>query len=137
MKIVFPSHSDPLFQSSTRMLRGVLRNLQCRCYIAVSPQAFYLRRYSLTSKQEYGRQFEEAVVRSLKRFSFDVAVCGGPKDRGVDFRGVWLLRSSPVRVIGQCRRYKKRLGPRHVRELVGTLTHEPKGTVGFLVTENG
>ena len=105
--------------------------------ICTFPQGLFLRSYASTTRQEFGRQFEEIVAQSLRRFSFDVAVCGGPKDRGIDFRGVWSLKSSSVRVIGQCRRYKKRLGPRHVRELEGTLTHEVKGTLGIIVTECG
>ena len=101
------------------------------------PENLYLRSYSSTTRQEFGRQFEEIVAQCLRKFSFDVTVCGGPKDRGIDFRGVWLLKSSPVRVIGQCKRYKKRLGPKHVRELEGTLAHEVKGTLGIIVTERG
>ena len=100
-------------------------------------QIIFLRSQSSTTRQEFGRQFEEIAAQSLRKFSFDVSVCGGPKDRGIDFRGVWLLKSSSVPVIGQCKRYKKRLGPRHVRELEGTLTHEVKGTLGIIVTESG
>ena len=105
--------------------------------ISVFPKCLFVRWHSSITKQEFGRHFEAVVVQSLKKYSFDVAVCGGPKDRGIDFRGVWLLKSSPVRVIGQCRRYKRRLGPKHVRELEGTLTHEVKGTLGIIVTECG
>ena len=101
------------------------------------PMRFSLRWYPTITRQEFGRHFEELVVHSLRKYSFDVAVCGGPKDRGIDFRGVWQLRASSVPVIGQCRRYQKRLGPKHVRELVGTLTHEAKGTLGIIVTECG
>jgi len=101
------------------------------------PKCLPLRWYSTITRQEFGRHFEELVVQSLRKYSFDVAVCGGPKDRGIDFRGVWLLKASSVPVIGQCRRHKKRLGPKHVRELVGTLTHEAKGTLGIIVTECG
>ena len=93
--------------------------------------------FSTITRQEFGRHFEELVVQSLRKYSFDVAACGGPKDRGIDFRGVWLLKASSVPVIGQCRRYKKRLGPKHVRELSGTLAHEAKGTLGIIVTECG
>lgn len=101
------------------------------------PKCLSLRWHSPITRQEFGRHFEELVVQSLRKYSFDVAVCGGPKDRGIDFRGIWLLKTSSVPVIGQCRRYKKRLGPKHVRELVGTLTHEAKGTLGIIVTECG
>ncbi|KAL9963803.1 hypothetical protein ACROYT_G027348 [Oculina patagonica] len=101
------------------------------------PNCLSVRWYSSTTKQEFGRHFEAVVVQSLRKYSFDVAVCGGPKDRGIDFRGVWRLKASSVRVIGQCKRYKRRLGPKHVRELEGTLTHEAKGTLGIIVTECG
>lgn len=96
-----------------------------------------LKTCSFTSRQEFGRQFEEIVVQSLRKLSVDVAACGGPKDRGIDFRGVWRLKSSSMRVIGQCKRYKKRLGPKHIRELEGSLTHEVKETLGIIVSESG
>ena len=112
---------------SRRLLLGT-----CFCL-----RSSFLRSYSSTSRQEFGRQFEEIVAKSLRKLSFDVAVCGGPKDRGADLRGVWLLKSSSVPVIGQCKRYKKRLGPRHLREMEGTLSHEVKGTLGIIVSESG
>lgn len=96
-----------------------------------------LKTCSSTSRQEFGRHFEEIVVQSLKKLYVDVAACGGPRDRGIDFRGVWRLKSSSMRVIGQCKRYKKRLGPKHIRELEGSLTHEVKETLGIIVSESG
>lgn len=102
--------------------------------ICTFPQILF---YSFTTRQEFGRQFEEIAAESLRKFSFDVAVCGGPKDRGIDFKGFWHLKSTSAPIIGQCRRYKRRLGPKHVRELEGTLTHEVNGTLGIIVSESG
>ena len=97
---------------------------------------------SLTTRSEspttVGRNFELVTVRTLKEYGFDVKACGGPKDRGVDFRGVWRLANYPeLSVVGQCKRYKIRLGPRYVRELEGVLSHEHENTLGLLVTELG
>ena len=105
--------------------------------ISISPQCIFTRFRSSITRQDFGRYFEQVVAQSLKKYSFDVTHCGGPRDRGIDFRGAWLLKSSPVRVIGQCRRYKRRLGPKHVRELEGTLSHEVEGTLGLIVSESG
>ena len=100
-------------------------------------QPISLRSCTSTSRQELGRQFEEVVVKSLRKLSLDVAACGGPRDRGIDFRGIWRLNSCSMRVVGQCKRYKKRMGPRHVRELEGSLAHEVKETLGIIVSESG
>ncbi|XP_068732703.1 uncharacterized protein [Montipora capricornis] len=101
------------------------------------PQLVIFRSCSSTSRQQLGRQFEEIVVENLRKFSLDVAACGGARDRGIDFRGIWRLKSCSVRVIGQCKRFRKRLGPRFVRELEGSLTHEAKNTLGIIVSESG
>ena len=84
-----------------------------------------------------GRHFEKATVQALRRLAFDLSMCGGPKDKGVDFRGTWRLQSSCVPVVGQCKKYRKRLGPRHVRELEGALGRESGNTLGILVSEKG
>lgn len=107
------------------------------CIFSVSPRCSSSRCHSSITRQDFGRYFEQVVAESLKKYSFDVTACGGPRDRGIDFRGAWLLKSSPVRVIGQCRRHKRRLGPKHVRELEGSLSHEVKGTLGIIVSESG
>ena len=114
--------------------RRSLRKSKFTYVICTFPQILF---YSSTTRQEFGRQFEEIAAESLRKFSFDVAVCGGPKDRGIDFKGFWRLKSTSVPIIGQCRRYKRRLGPKHVRELEGTLTHEVNGTLGIIVSESG
>lgn len=114
--------------------RRSLWKSKCTYMICTFPQILF---YSSTTRQEFGRQFEEIAAESLRKFSFDVAVCGGPKDRGIDFKGFWRLKSMSVPIIGQCRRYKRRLGPKHVRELEGTLTHEVNGTLGIIVSESG
>lgn len=128
------------FATAQRMLnlsRCFFRSNPGAHWISVFPQCIFIGCHSSTTRQEFGRYFEQVVAQCLKKYSFDVAVCGGPKDRGIDFRGVWLLKASAVRVIGQCRRYKRRLGPKHVRELEGTLSHEVKGALGIMVSESG
>lgn len=92
------------------------------------------RSYSAVS---LGKHFEKMAVAALTRHSFDVYVCGGPKDKGVDFRGKWRLKDLCVPVVGQCRKYKKRLGPRHVREMEGVLGRESEDTLGILVSSQG
>jgi hypothetical protein len=89
------------------------------------------------SSKKLGSSFELFTVNALRKYCFDITLCGGPKDRGIDFRGVWNLNSRNVNILGQCKCYKRRLGPVHVRELEGAMSHERKDTLGLLVTSIG
>lgn len=97
-------------------------------------QLFYHRS---VSNWTLGNSFELFTVQSLKKHRMDLLFCGGPGDRGVDFRGVWSLKSCQVNILGQCKCYKRKLGPAHFRELEGTLSHEQHTTLGMLVTNVG
>jgi len=89
------------------------------------------------SNSSSGHNFELLAVQSLRKNRMDVWKCGGPGDRGVDFRGVWTLQERQVNILGQCKCYKRKLGPVHFRELEGTLSHEVQSTLGIIVTNIG
>lgn len=90
-----------------------------------------------TRNGSIGDSFEIFTVKSLKKHGMEINLCGGPGDRGVDFRGNWNLQSRSVKTIGQCRFSKRKLGPVHLRELEGTLSHEQGNTLGMIVTNIG
>ena len=50
---------------------------------------------------------------------------GGANDEGIDLRGTWNLPScdKQFNIIAQCKRYKRKVPPIHIRELVGTVAH--------------
>lgn len=99
-----------------------------------------LLRQSLATKSpvRVGKNFEKVSVQVLKKYGFSISHCGGPKDRGVDFRGQWKLANyEPFSVVGQCKKFKRRLGPRFIREMEGVLSHEHENCLGLLVTELG
>lgn len=89
------------------------------------------------SSSTLGHNFEMVAVHCLRKNRMNIWMCGGPGDRGVDFRGVWCLQSSQVNIIGQCKCYKRKLGAVHLRELEGTLSHELHNTLGVIVTNIG
>jgi hypothetical protein len=86
-----------------------------------------------------GNAFEERSLALLhKTMSMSLKRVGGKEDGGIDLLGWWWLpatkdsssndaiASSPsnrrrIRVIGQCKAEKKKLGPKFVRELEGVL----------------
>jgi len=63
--------------------------------------------------------------------------CGGGDDRGVDFRGYWLLPDKKIYLVGQCKSGSSRCKPNVVREFEGVLSRESAGTLGILSVRNG
>lgn len=76
------------------------------------------------------RAFEEAVGLILQDLGWQqVHRHGGRGDRGVDLRGT----CNDMQCIVQCKRYKDRVGPEKVRELVGTLQNQ-RADRAYLIT---
>ncbi|KNC82983.1 hypothetical protein, variant, partial [Sphaeroforma arctica JP610] len=98
-----------------------------------------------------GTRYEEHVQAVLHRYMFDLDRVGGANDKGADLAGSWHLPSDAyenrtdnqssldknTRVMVQCKNYKKKLGPVHVREIEGALGGRAQKTVGLLVTPKG
>jgi restriction system protein len=79
-----------------------------------------------------GTQFEEYVAQLLRHRGFSsVNVVGGAADGGVD-----ILAVSPdgTSAAFQCKRQTSNVGVQVVRQLIGSVSHEHRGRVPFLVT---
>lgn len=70
----------------------------------------------------YERQCQ-SFARTYLRMS--LIQVGGANDEGIDLRGTWSLPSCDrqFNIIAQCKRYKRKVPPNHIRELVGTVAH--------------
>ncbi|GAA95928.1 uncharacterized protein L969DRAFT_92041 [Mixia osmundae IAM 14324] len=111
--------------------------MQCwRCPVRFSAQPHRSAR-RLQSTVARGTAYEELCQRYLnEQWGMSLMLVGGRNDRGVDLRGYWslplyepssddtMLVSRRVRILGQCKAERKRLGPRVIRELEGTLGWE-------------
>lgn len=96
-------------------------------------------RPSVTSTVERGNAFEERSLKLLgQTMSMSLKRVGGKEDGGIDLLGWWwlphALSDSPgnhpssslekrrrIRVAGQCKAEKKKMGPSYVRELEGVV----------------
>ncbi|KAH8705167.1 hypothetical protein BGW36DRAFT_367001 [Talaromyces proteolyticus] len=77
-----------------------------------------------------GTHYEYTVLKSLRRFAFDLHRVGGRDDAGIDLVGTWHVPGqeyAPLRVVIQCKALKTKLGPNLVRELEGAFRHSPVG----------
>ncbi|KAL0479416.1 hypothetical protein AKO1_015085 [Acrasis kona] len=94
------------------------------------------------SPQKQGFLYEEESISVLNnKYSFNVAkvdLVGASGDRGIDFKGVFQT-DRMVPVIGQCKREKKPVSIKIVRELEGTLSQYAPVDVftGVLVSFSG
>ncbi|KAK4689443.1 hypothetical protein P7C73_g652, partial [Tremellales sp. Uapishka_1] len=96
---------------------------------------------SRTSTTEIGQVFEAHSLRYLNdHLHMSLANVGGAGDGGVDLRGWWWLPKSTkrrvkdgemdlkklrrIRVTGQCKAERLRLGPKYVREMEGVMSHQ-------------
>lgn len=88
------------------------------------------------STVEIGTIYENKTIECLLDFGFQLRRVGGALDKGIDLRGNWnSYRSHPV--IIQCKREAKPVGPKYIRELEGTLSHESPNVIGILVSQSG
>jgi hypothetical protein len=93
----------------------------------------YAQRTALpeTSTTYVGTHYEYTVLRSLRRFAFNLHRVGGRDDAGTDLVGTWHIPGrtllAPVRVVVQCKALSAKLGPNLVRELEGAFRHSPAG----------
>ncbi|KJA26895.1 hypothetical protein HYPSUDRAFT_36063 [Hypholoma sublateritium FD-334 SS-4] len=94
-------------------------------------------RSSKTSTVERGNAFEERSLQLLEQtMSMSLRRVGGKEDGGIDLLGWWWLphdvfagqsTETPlenrrrIRVVGQCKAEKKKMGPNYVRELEGVV----------------
>ena len=99
-----------------------------------------------SSTVEIGRRYELLCVDVLRSHSFQIVHTGRTGDKGVDFIGRWVLPSSEIPVVGQCKNWKTALCPVHVREFEGTIasfhknfhiTAKKSKTAGFLLSSGG
>ena len=96
----------------------------------------FLKASPRTSTVHRGNAFEERSLTLLQRsMSMTLKRVGGKEDGGIDLLGWWWLpHDAPdqlsasssferrrIRVIGQCKAEKKKMGPNYVRELEGVL----------------
>eukprot|EP00002_Diphylleia_rotans_P004617 TRINITY_DN13470_c0_g1_i1.p1 TRINITY_DN13470_c0_g1~~TRINITY_DN13470_c0_g1_i1.p1 ORF type:complete len:207 (+),score=48.15 TRINITY_DN13470_c0_g1_i1:52-672(+) len=93
-----------------------------------------------------GVQYERQMIERLNALNIGLSLIhkGGSGDGGIDFWGAWKTVAASNEdakefiVIGQCKRWKKRIGASTLRELVGTATHLPKdSTVRFAASTMG
>ena len=113
----------------------------------------------MPTTRSIGLAFEKLSVAVLRRNSFDIEHCGRTGDKGIDFKGHWVLLDKMIPVIGmasindckqiknyvyifitgQCKCHCTRSPPIHVRELEGTLTRMRSRVdfIGMLITATG
>jgi hypothetical protein len=93
----------------------------------------------LLSAVHRGVAFEQRSLALLRaQLSMSLVRVGGKADGGVDLLGWWWLPARRrVRVLGQCKAEKKKLGPNYVREMEGVLhRHLPADAVALVVSES-
>ncbi len=76
-----------------------------------------------------GVQFEQAVAKIFREKGFDVEFTPRSNDKGVDL----IIKKDGAVSIVQCKAYKKNVGVRAVRELVGVRASWPNAEEAFLV----
>ncbi|XP_019856113.1 PREDICTED: uncharacterized protein C824.03c, mitochondrial-like [Amphimedon queenslandica] len=86
-----------------------------------------------------GLSFELLTIRVLRRHSFIIQHCGKSGDRGIDFRGQWILPDNKLSVIGQCKNQEPKASPSQVRELEAIVNEFSSGSLitGVLVSQSG
>ncbi|KAK8187954.1 uncharacterized protein BKA78DRAFT_230324, partial [Phyllosticta capitalensis] len=117
----------------------------------------YAERVKLSRKATVfvGTHYEYTVATTLTRLGFKLTRTGRARDYGIDLLGSWTLPipaitepaailpgpTRPLRVLVQCKRSNKKLGPDKVRELEGAFTGAPtewrqEDFLGLLATTN-
>jgi restriction endonuclease Mrr len=86
-------------------------------------------------------QFERDVHMLMRALGFDVEHVAASRkaDNGVDVYAVKGVDFDETRWIIQCKCWgpKRKVSPSTVRDLIGALTHYPRGTRGMIVTTSG
>ncbi|CAG8630500.1 1582_t:CDS:2, partial [Paraglomus occultum] len=110
-----------------------------RSYSRTNLQTFLSRTHHDTSTYVYrGTLYEYETMHCLENhFNIISRHCGRGDDRGVDFRGYWLLPDKKIFLVGQCKSGSHRCKPNVVREFEGVLSRESAGTLGILSVRNG
>lgn len=98
-----------------------------------------------------GAAFEKRALRLLQaNLSMSLNRVGGKSDGGIDLRGWWWLpftqnafndptHRQRVRVFAQCKAEKKKIGPKHIREMEGVLhrhSDDPNPMVALFISES-
>ena len=60
----------------------------------------------MPTTRSIGLAFEKLSVAVLRRNSFDIEHCGRTGDKGIDFKGHWVLLDKEIPVIGMNGKYK-------------------------------
>ena len=81
-----------------------------------------------------GKRYEESCQGLLASLGLSTRLVGGASDGGVDLVGHWQLETAlTVSVVAQCKKIGRSCPPVYLRELEGTLTRHPAGTLGILL----
>eukprot|EP01100_Stratorugosa_tubuloviscum_P000924 TRINITY_DN1201_c6_g1_i1.p1 TRINITY_DN1201_c6_g1~~TRINITY_DN1201_c6_g1_i1.p1 ORF type:complete len:129 (-),score=21.86 TRINITY_DN1201_c6_g1_i1:443-799(-) len=88
------------------------------------------------SSVKIGSEFETFVVLTLNKKGFLVERCGKTKDGGIDFRGFLLHtnKENSIKVIGQCKKENRQIGPGLIREFDGVLSNLNEQILGIFVS---
>lgn len=79
------------------------------------------------------RRFEELVAEAFRHMGYaNARVTGGAYDAGIDIRAARDGPGGPDRVVVQCKRHEQ-VGVDVAREMLGTVTADPRIAKGFLV----
>lgn len=105
----------------------------------------------MLSSVHRGVAFEKRAMRLLQtNLSMSLNHVGGKSDGGIDLQGWWWLPFAPnaftdpthrrrVRVLAQCKAEKKKIGPKHIREMEGVLHrhfNDPNPMVALFISES-
>ncbi|KAF2077138.1 hypothetical protein CYY_001585 [Polysphondylium violaceum] len=74
------------------------------------------------SKYRIGTEYEYLCISIFNSFGMKLKRSGGSNDKGVDFIGEWKPSTIKYNIIGQCKKYSKKVGPNVIREFDSTLS---------------
>ncbi|GAM25151.1 hypothetical protein SAMD00019534_083260 [Acytostelium subglobosum LB1] len=73
------------------------------------------------SNVKVGTDYELLTIETLSKYGLSLKRVGGAGDKGIDFRGEWMINSNKYSVIGQCKKVKRKTGPSVLREFESTM----------------
>jgi hypothetical protein len=84
-----------------------------------------LNNNKLNNNKNIGIEFENETIKILKNYNFNIKNTKSSYDHGIDFYGDWELEKN-YKILGQCKKEKKNIGEKYIRELLGVINNFKK-----------